>query len=64
MGEDDNIFNMAIYHLCFHEALTTTICSFKTVFENTLFLDSLSLATWNYQTEEIHELYKNKGSLM
>lgn len=64
MGEDDNIFNMVIYHLCIHETLATTICSFKTVFENTFFLVSPFVATWNYQTEEIHELYKGKGSLM
>lgn len=30
------MLNMVTYHLCFHEALATTISSFKIMFENTL----------------------------
>lgn len=39
------MFNMAIYHLCFHRTPATTICSLKTMFENILLLLSLFLIT-------------------
>lgn len=37
------MFNMAIYHLFFHETVTT-ICSFKIMSENALLLVSLFLS--------------------
>ena len=54
---------MVIYHLCFHEALATTVSSFKIMFENTLLLVSLFLVTWHQQTWVIHELCTYKRSL-
>lgn len=44
------MFNMAIYHLCSHETLVATICSFKNMFENTFLLVFLFLSTWYQQT--------------